>query len=99
MINDKKDAFETISLPVTSSSVLRGKQSVRATFKISRQSITAMKVVSIHLGIKQKSLFDHLMSDLEGLSNIASEVDPSNIEKENCVQKTYVISRETLDLL
>ncbi len=94
-----KRKFQVISLPGATSSALRGKQSVRATFKLSRKAIDAMSIVSIHLGIKQKSLFDHLMSDLDVLNIIANEVEPSSFKREDSVQKTFVLSRNTLSLL
>lgn len=50
---------------------LRGRQSVRATFKLSEKAIDALSIVAIHLGIKQKSLFDQLINDTSSLSLIA----------------------------
>ena len=61
-----------LSLP--SSSDLRGRQSVRATFKLTEMAINAVNIVSTHLGIKQKSLFDHLIDDSQSLDVIAKEV-------------------------
>ena len=62
MKNEKIQKKSDITfLPQTTVSDLRGKQSVRATFKLSQKTINAMSIVSVHLGIKQKSLFDHLM--------------------------------------
>ncbi len=52
-----------IALPKPSSGDLRGRQSVRATFKLSAQAIDIISIISGHLGIKQKSIFDHLMED------------------------------------
>ena len=60
--------------PQPSFADLRGKQSVRATFKLSEKAISAISVLSEQLGIKQKSLFDHLMQDMEALNLIAEEV-------------------------
>ena len=62
-------------IPRTSSADLRGKQSVRATFKLSARAIEAMSIVAVHLGIKQKSLFDHLIEDMQSLKLIAREVE------------------------
>ena len=39
---------------------LRGRQSVRATFRLSEDCIDAISILSAQLGIKQKSVFDHL---------------------------------------
>ena len=82
-----------------SSSGLRGRQSVRATFKLSSGCIEAISIVAAQLGIKQKSLFDHLAQDSESLNAIAKEVQNARVRPENRVQKTYVISRSSLSLL
>ena len=87
------------SIPGTSSADLRGRQSVRATFKLSERAIEAMSVVAVHLGIKQKSLFDHLIEDMQSLNLIAREVEPERFSTINRVQKTFVISRKTLSNL
>ena len=86
-------------LPRTSSADLRGRQSVRATFKLSERAIEAMSVVAVHLGIKQKSLFDHLIEDVQSLKLIAREVESEQFRNLNRVQKTFVISRKTLSCL
>jgi len=88
-----------ISLPGTSAADLRGKQSVRATFKLTAKAIDAVSVVSTHLGIKQKSLFDHLMEDSRTLDIIAREIQEKNFKGSDRVQKTYVLSRKTLSCL
>jgi len=88
-----------ISLPGTSAADLRGKQSVRATFKLTAKAIDAINVVSTHLGIKQKSLFDHLMEDSSTLDIIAREIQIESFKVSNRVQKTYVLSRKTLSCL
>ena len=100
MKKDKgKGPFDNISLPEPSSSDLRGRQSVRATFKLSEKAIDALSIVSIHLGIKQKSLFDHLIEDTKALTFIAQEVRSEKLVLPNRVQKTYVLSRKTLSCL
>ena len=95
----KRDAFGGIDLPQPSSRDLRGRQSVRATFKLTERAIEAMSAVSVHLGIKQKSLFDHLIDDLNALETIAREMQATPFEQSNRVQKTYVLSRKTLTCL
>ncbi len=97
--NDDKNGESGFSLPFTSSSDLRGRQSVRATFKLTEKAIEAISVVAVHLGIKQKSLFDHLIEDARSLSSIAREVKHPEFKKQDRVQKTYVISRKTLSCL
>lgn len=78
---------------------LRGKQSVRATFRLTSGAIEAISIVSTQLGIKQKSLFDHLVEDTQTLGKIAEAIRQSDFKMRNRVQKTYVVSRKTLSLL
>ncbi len=87
-------------LPHTAlSAELRGKQSVRATFKLSITAVNTLSVVALNLGIKQKSLFDHLMQDRENLMALAEGGPPDPFSGVERVQKTYVISRHTLSRL
>ena len=86
-------------LPQPSPEDLRGRQSVRATFKLSARAIEVMSVVSVHLGIKQKSLFDHLIEDAQSLSHIAREIESEKFRTLSRIQKTFVISRRTLSCL
>ena len=100
MADDEKTYWQDDDiLPRTSSADLRGRQSVRATFKLSERAIEAMSIVAVHLGIKQKSLFDHLIEDAQSLDLIAREVESERFSTLNRVQKTYVISRKTLSSL
>lgn len=78
---------------------LRGKQSVRATFKISQKAIDAIGMVAIHMGIKQKSLFDHIIEDLEALDTLARTIQIRQFKQIPRKQKTYVLSRKTIDAL
>jgi hypothetical protein len=99
---EKKPRIETlnrISLPLPSTADLRGRQSVRTTFRLSPKSIEALSIVSVHLGIKQKSLFDHLLGDFDALNAIAREVQSESPLPRKRVQKTFVISRKTLAAL
>jgi hypothetical protein len=86
-------------LPQPSSRDLRGRQSVRATFKLTAKAIETMSAVSIHLGIKQKSLFDHLVDDIKALEVIAREARTTKFDEPSRVQKTFVLSRRTLNSL
>ena len=88
---------DTFSLP--SPEGLRGRQSVRATFKLSAKAIEAMSVVAVLLGIKQKSLFDHLIDDMRSLKLIAQEIESEKFGSLSRIQKTFVISRRTLSCL
>ena len=94
--NDKINSSNNNTLPLPCSLDLRGKQSVRATFKLTGKAIDAISVVAVHLGIKQKSLFDHLIDDPHSLNLIARNIDSGRFKRLNRIQKTYVISRRTL---
>ena len=75
---------------------LKGRQSVRATFKLTNDCIEAISIVAGQLGIKQKSLFDHLFQDTDTLSAIARKFSNARLETVNRIQKTYVLSRNAL---
>ena len=92
----KNDIENSFSLSQASPSGLKGKQSVRTTFKLSEKTIAIVSIVAAHLGIKQKSLFDHLIEDFQSLCSIASEVQHTQPRKQTRIQKTYVISRKSL---
>jgi hypothetical protein len=94
--DDENEQTKGISLPKTFTSDLRGRQSVRATFKLSEGCIEAISIVAAHLGIKQKSLFDHLAEDARTLKSIAREIQNIKITKQGRIQKTFVISRRSL---
>jgi hypothetical protein len=96
---DKRKHLEDMELPLPSPEDLRGRQSVRATFKLSSRAIDALSIVAAHLGIKQKSLFDHLIEDVDALNFIAREIEAEHFRTTRRVQKTYVISRRTLSYL
>ena len=95
----KKDDKNRVPLPLPSSADLRGRQSVRATFKLSPTAIDALSIVAVHLGIKQKSLFDHLIEDTDTLTRIAEEIEAEGFRQLDRTQKTFVISRRTLTCL
>lgn len=94
--SNKPEGRDGMSLPHTSTSELRGRQSVRATFKLSESCINAISIVATHLGIKQKSLFDHLIEDTQSLMSIARELSDISYRRRSRVQKTYVLSRRSL---
>ena len=96
---EDENGFEEFSLPEPTSAELRGRQSVRATFRLSERAIDALSIVSVHLGIKQKSLFDHLIEDSDALQLIAREIESFEFNQLSRVQKTYVLSRKTLSSL
>ena len=96
---DKKKSIELVMMSETYSSDLRGRQSVRTTFKLSPRSIDALSLLAAQLGIKQKSIFDHLVDDTTALKALAREIEKKGEIGHNRVAKTYVISRRTLENL
>ena len=78
---------------------LRGRQSVRATFRLSEACIDAITILSAQLGIKQKSVFDHLMEDAQVLKDMARELENIEMDRHERIQKTFVISRRSLSFL
>jgi uncharacterized protein (UPF0147 family) len=78
---------------------LRGRQSVRATFRLSEACIDAISILSSQLGIKQKSVFDHLMEDAQVLKDMARELANIEMDRHERIQKTFVISRRSLSFL
>lgn len=97
--DDKHELYSGSSVDRPSSSDLRGRQSVRATFKLSEKAIDAISIVAAHLGIKQKSLFDHLIDDIRSLDLIAREIESDRFSNLKRIQKTFVLSRKTLSCL
>ena len=83
----------------TSALDLKGRQSVRATFRLSEDCINAISILSAQLGIKQKSVFDHLMEDAQVLKNVAHELQDTEFDRHQRIQKTFVISRRSLSFL
>ena len=90
------DILDGIDFPGTSFRDLRGRQSVRATFKLTNDCIDAISIVAAQLGIKQKSLFDHLFEDLDTLKAIGRKFRNARLQTANRTQKTYVMSRTAL---
>ncbi|MCK5098570.1 MAG: hypothetical protein KAR45_10740, partial [Desulfobacteraceae bacterium] len=72
---------------------------VRATFKLTKKAIDSLGVVALHMGIKQKSLFDHIIEDASTLKELARQIQIQKFKKKIRVQKTYVLSRKTIDIL
>ncbi len=78
---------------------LKGMQSVRATFTLPKQSIDLLSVVSSQLGVKQKSIFDHLVEDEKRLGRIADQAQKYRTEEKKRRQKTFVLSKNSLSTL
>lgn len=97
-MEEKPTPFFHLQYSEATTADLRGRQSVRTTFKLSERSIDALSILAGQLGIKQKSLFDHLIEDKEALRMIAAEfVNVGQVAQR--VAKTYVVSRRTLENL
>jgi hypothetical protein len=96
MEKDTEFEFEQVSFSSSTGNALRGRQSIRATFKLTAGCIDAISIVAKHLGIKQKSLFDHLAEDTQALKSIAQEAGDARFKTQDRVQKTFVISRRSL---
>ena len=89
----------SISVSNPSALDLRGRQSVRATFRLSEACIDAITILSAQLGIKQKSVFDHLLEDAQVLRNVARELEDTQFDRHGRIQKTFVVSRRSLSFL
>lgn len=96
---EKREISDSTSLPRSSTDDLRGKQSVRATFKLSKDTIDAIRIIASHLCIKQKSLFDHLVENIQSIRPMALETKHAKPTKQSRIQKTFVVSRKSLSLL
>ena len=97
--NNYDTANIDFELPYADADELKSSQSVRATFRLSENTISAMSIVSNQLGVKQKSLFDHLIADTDALKVIARELNRTWKRDKSRIQKTFVISRKTLATL
>lgn len=78
---------------------LRGKQSVRATFRLPNHIIELLGLVAAQLNLKQKSLFDQLVEDAVVLDQVARKAGRVHPQAEDKRQKTFVLSRRSLQVL
>jgi hypothetical protein len=90
---------EKLSPTSAFTSDLKSRQSVRATFRLTKGCIEAIGILANQMGIKQKSLFDYLADDMDNLKSIAREIEHIKTEKLARIQKTFVISRKSLSSL
>jgi len=97
--NTEKQVDREFSPSKPSTMDLRGRQSVRATFRLSEACIDTISILSALLGIKQKSVFDHLMEDVQVLDDMASKLENTAFDSHERIQKTFVISRRSLSFL
>ena len=85
---------------VLTSSRLKKKQSVRATFRLPEEIIHLLSIVASQLGLKQKSLLDQLVEDRELLDKLAEKkISEENVDRKKVRPKTFVISRSSLHTL
>jgi len=95
MEKDEDDKSESSTLGL-SAEALRGRQSVRATFKLPAEIIGLLSRAATQLGLKQKSLFDQLVENREILEQVAAGAEGYTQQGEHRHQKTYVLSRNSL---
>lgn len=82
-----------------SADTLKGKQSVRVTFRLPIEIIALLSVTADQLGLKQKSLFDQLVEDRYILEQVAAGANRYQASENQRQQKTYVVSRNSLSSL
>lgn len=75
---------------------LKGMQSVRATFKLPKKTINLLSTVANQMGVKQKSIFDHLAENKVMLHEVADEAQKNREVIRKRRQKTFVLSRNSL---
>lgn len=92
--SESKKERETVA--GLSADELKGRQSVRATFKLPSRMIELLNVAANQLGLKQKSLFDQLVEDPDVLAQVAMGASNYRPVQEQRQQKTFVVSRNSL---
>ena len=75
---------------------LKGMQSVRATFTLPKKTINLLSTVANQIGVKQKSIFDHLAENKVMLHEVADEAKRNRKVAGKRRQKTFVLSRNSL---
>lgn len=78
---------------------LKGMQSVRATFTLPKDTINLLSTVAHQVGVKQKSIFDHLVENKDILDQVADEAQNYQPKRKKRIQKTFVLSRNSLSTL
>ena len=91
-----KKPSSILTLPKMTTLALKGKQSVRTSFKLPEICIQAINIVTTQLGIKHRSLFDFLVEDTDTLEAIAKEIGRKNHNKDKGTPKNFIVSRESL---
>jgi hypothetical protein len=78
---------------------LKGMQSVRATFTLPKHTINLLSAVANQLGVKQKSIFDHLVEDKGHWIKLLMRPRITSPKRHQRKQKTFVLSRNCLSAL
>ena len=86
-------------IPQTSVTDLRGRQSIRVAFKLTPGCIRALNILGVHLRLKPKALFDHMVQEQKTLAAMAAQADAALTDKTHRMTKTYVISRDAALIL
>ncbi len=93
-MNESKSKNPDISLDS-----LKGMQSVRATFTLPKHTINLLSAIANQLGVKQKSIFDHLVENRRILDQIADKARKYQPKQKPRKQKTFVLSKNSLTRL
>jgi len=89
----------SFAIPKASAADLRGRQSVRVSFKLSPNCIDAITILGSHLRLKPKSLFDHMVQKRDVLKAVAATIQTDTTEDATRQVKAYVISRDAVLVL
>jgi hypothetical protein len=87
------------TIPRATAADLRGRQSVRVSFKLTPRCIDAINILGQHLQLMPKSLFDHLVQEHDTLEAIAAKTKEVDLADGRRTTKTYVISRDAGQIL
>lgn len=90
-----KDPVDQAGIEI-SEARLRGRQSVRTTFRLPVHLIELLGIMAGQFGVKQKSLFDQMLEDnqiLDAVADVVAGHARENIERRS---KTYVLSKQSL---
>ncbi len=79
-----------------SAETLKGRQSVRATFRLPDEIIALLGLAASQLGLKQKSIFDQLFEDDQALEKAAARARDCKALKNGRRSKTFVLSKKSL---
>ncbi len=78
---------------------LRGRQSVRTTFRLPEDIIVLLAIVAGQFGLQQKALLDQLIDNAEFMKIRADKVRRDYEGKQPSRPKTFVLSKRSLNIL